>query len=207
MEVISYSDDAFLNFGIQQLLNTPQKETRVCRIGHVALDFIVILNDLDITLSVQRLARDAHLFSCKNIMVLTEVVSPLIIGYLLRSASGLVVYNIKNNHSEMLIDIYSPGVNSEAEKSLYFSLSDNELFILLALSMGIKPELLTRITGRSEKRISAIKRNVMNKLEIRNGKVFYSVIKALFIHDANNSSDSRAAILTVKHEQLSSRLL
>ena len=136
MKVVSYSDDAFLNFGIQQLLNTPQKETRVCRIGHVA-----------------------------------------------------------------------PGVNSEAEKSLYFSLSDNELFILLALSMGIKPELLTRITGRSEKRISAIKRNVMNKLEIRNGKVFYSVIKALFIHDANNSSDSRAAILTVKHEQLSSRLL
>lgn len=207
MEVVSYSDDAFLNFGIQQLLNTTQKKTRVYRIGHVALDFIVILNDLDITLSVQRLARDAHLFSCKNIMVLTAVVSPLIIGYLLRSASGLVVYNIKNNHSEMLIDIYSPGVNSEAEKSLYFSISDNELFILLALSMGIKPELLTRITGRSEKRISAIKRNVMNKLEIRNAKVFYSVIKALFIHDTNNSGNPRTTILTVKHEQLSSRLL
>lgn len=199
MEVVSYSDDAFLNFGIQQILDNNQKKTRVYRTGHVTLDFIIILNDLDITFSVQRLARDAHLFSCKNIMVLTEVVSPLIIGYLLRRAGGLVVYNIKNNHSEMLIDIYSSGSSAEIEKSLYFSLSDNELFILLGLSMGIKPELLTRITGRSEKRISAIKRNVMNKLGIRNGKVFYSVIKAIFIHDVNNSNDSRAAILTVKH--------
>ena len=138
------------------------------------------------TLSVQRLAQDAPLFSCKNIMVLTEVVSPLIIGYLLRHACGLVVYNIKNNHSEMLIDIYSPVPSAETAKSLSFALSDNELFILLSLSMGIKPELLTRITGRSEKRISAIKRDVMNKLEIRNSKVFYSVIKAIFIHDANN---------------------
>lgn len=199
MEVVSYSNDAFLNLGVQQLLTPTQEAARVYRIGHVTLDFIIILNDQDMTLSVQRLVQDAPLFSCKNIMVLTEVVSPLIIGYLLRHACGLVVYNIKNNHSEMLIDIYSPVPSAETAKSLSFALSDNELFILLSLSMGIKPELLTRITGRSEKRISAIKRDVMNKLEIRNSKVFYSVIKAIFIHDANNSSDSRAAILTVKY--------
>ena len=94
---------------------------------------------------------------------------------------GLVVYSIKNNVSHVLIDVQSREPREEVEQAHYFSLSDNELFILLSLSMGMKPELLTRITGRSEKRVSAIKRDAMNQLNIRNSHIFYDVIKAIFI--------------------------
>lgn len=181
MEVVSYSDNIFLNLGVKSILHFTAASTRQYKLNNAVLDYVIILNDLDIRQTINALGAEAARFRRKNVMVLTESVSPLIVGYLLRKCGGLVAYSIKNNHCDVLIDVQSVEPRHDIEQAHYFSLSDNELFILLSLSMGMKPELLTKITGRSEKRISAIKRDAMNLLNIKNSPVFYDVIRALFV--------------------------
>lgn len=181
MEVVSYSDNIFLNLGMKSILNFSAASPRQYKLNNAVLDYIIILNDLDIRQTIDALGAEAARFRRKNVMVLTESISPLIVGYLLRKCCGLVAYSIKNNHCELLIDAQSDESRDDIEQAHYFSLSDNELFILLSLSMGMKPELLTKITGRSEKRVSAIKREVMSKLNIKNSTIFYDVIRALFV--------------------------
>lgn len=181
MEVISYSDNIFLNYGVKEILRFSSSEPHQYKINNAPIDSIIILNDLDIRQTIDALKTESARFLYQHVMVLTETVSPLIVGYLLRKCRGLVVYSIKNNVSHVLIDVQSREPRKEIEQAHYFSLSDNELFILLSLSMGMKPELLTRITGRSEKRVSAIKRDAMNQLNIKNSHIFYDVIKAIFI--------------------------
>lgn len=183
MEIVSYSNNAFLNLGVQEILQFASGSQREYKLNSVAIDFITILDDLDITQTIGCLSREASRFAKKNVMVLTETISPHIVAYLLRSACGLVVYNTKRNHCEVMIDIHCDDDHEKTERELCFSLSDNELFILLSLSLGMKPELLAKITGRSEKRISAIKRDVMAKFQIKNSNIFYDVIKAIFIHE------------------------
>ena len=181
MEVVSYSDNIFLNSGVASILKFTAMSTRQYNLNNEILDYIIVLNDLDIRQTIDALGAEGARFQRKNVMVLTESVSPLIVGYLLRKCRGLVAYSIKNNHCDVLIDVQSDESRDDIEQAHYFSLSDNELFILLSLSMGMKPELLTKITGRSEKRVSAIKRDAMSKLNIKNSTIFYDVIRALFV--------------------------
>lgn len=191
MEVVSYSDNIFLNSGIKAILGFSSSGSRQYKLNNAVLDYVVILNDLDIRQTIDMLGAEAARFRRKNVMVLTESISPLIVGYLLRKCGGLVVYSIKNNHCEVLIDVQRVETRDEIEQAHYFSLSDNELFILLSLSMGMKPELLTKITGRSEKRISAIKRDAMSLLNIKNSPIFYDVIRALFVPVRENAAHTR----------------
>lgn len=185
MEVVSFSDNIFLNYGVKEILNFSSSEAPQYKINNAPIDAIIVLNDLDIRQTIDALKAESARFLYQNVMVLTEAISPLIVGYLLRKCRGLVVYSIKNNVSHVLIDVQSREPREEIEQAQYFSLSDNELFILLSLSMGMKPELLTRITGRSEKRVSAIKRDAMHQFNIRNSHIFYDVIKAIFIPQAD----------------------
>ena len=105
MELVSYSDNFFLNYGVAELLRFKVGSERKYTLGNVVLDTLLIFNDLDISQTIERVLSDAARFAGQNVMVLTESVSPLIVGYLLRKARGLVVYNTRKNHCEVLIDV------------------------------------------------------------------------------------------------------
>lgn len=182
MELVSYSDNFFLNYGVAELLRFKEGSERIYTLGNVVLDSILIFNDLDISQTIERVLSDAARFAGQNVMVLTESVSPLIVGYLLRKARGLVVYNTRKNHCEVLIDVHYSETDAGKEQEHDFPFSDNQLFIILSLSLGVRPETVAKITGRSKKRISAIKRDVMNRLNIKNSKIFYKVVSAIFLH-------------------------
>jgi len=195
MELVSYSDNFFLNYGVAELLRFKVGSERKYTLGNVVLDTLLIFNDLDISQTIERVLSDAARFAGQNVMVLTESVSPLIVGYLLRKARGLVVYNTRKNHCEVLIDVNCSETYAGKEQEHYFPFSDNQLFIILSLSLGVRPETVAKITGRSKKRISAIKRDVMNRLNIKNSKVFYKVVSAIFLHK-NNAEIAHPMALT-----------
>jgi fimbrial protein FimY len=173
MQVISYTDNFYLNTAIHHLFTSESNsdiENIYSEFINTRLDYIVLFNDKAPAESLVQLLAYGNFKSSDIILVLTDTVPVEIITRFIPEKCRLIVQSSKSKPSEWLASLKifaeikeNNGSLGDIHKPL---LTDSEKRVLNALKMIQTQGEFTKISAMKTKTASTHKRSIMRKLGV-----------------------------------------
>lgn len=174
MNVISYTDDFYLNSAVRYLFSVgkkPPNETGInAELAVTMLDYIILFNDKSPSESLMKLSTYSGFKSDDIILVVSDVVPAKVITRFIREKCRLFVQSSKTKLNEWLTILKSPFVGREGFISFGYRhkplLTYTEKRFLSALRLAQTQNEFAKNAAIHRKTASTYKRSVMRKLGV-----------------------------------------